>query len=237
MARQRRAAASIGFRLHRRARAAADPGAAGGDHLRRQRAGVLPLRAQPSLIWSEEVSAWCMVWVVFLGAVSLMRRDGLVSIPIFVTLLPPTPRAGGRHRQPGRGARRVRVPRLVRRLGCRRQFQHGVAGDRLEHPLGSSSACRWARRDGAVRRRLSGGGYQRGCGEAAAKPLPSRGPGGQTSRLRKRAPRSSARHVPTRPLSRIALLRLAHAERAGRSQPDPLLGLLPRILRHAGSPR
>jgi TRAP-type C4-dicarboxylate transport system permease small subunit len=46
-----------------------------------------------SLIWSEEVSAWCMVWVVFIGAISLMRRDGLVSIPIFVTLLPPTPRA------------------------------------------------------------------------------------------------------------------------------------------------
>lgn len=46
-----------------------------------------------SLVWSEEVSAWCMVWVVFLGAVSLMRRDGPVSIPIFVMLLPPTARA------------------------------------------------------------------------------------------------------------------------------------------------
>jgi TRAP-type C4-dicarboxylate transport system permease small subunit len=46
-----------------------------------------------SLVWSEEVSAWCMVWVVFLGAVSLMRRDGPVSIPIFVTLLPSTARA------------------------------------------------------------------------------------------------------------------------------------------------
>ncbi|MBV9373831.1 MAG: TRAP transporter small permease subunit, partial [Alphaproteobacteria bacterium] len=46
-----------------------------------------------SLIWSEEVSAWCMVWVVFIGAIPLMRRDGLVSIPIFVTLLPPMARA------------------------------------------------------------------------------------------------------------------------------------------------
>jgi TRAP-type transport system small permease protein len=46
-----------------------------------------------SLIWSEEVSAWCMVWVVFIGAIPLVRRDGLVSIPIFVTLLPPTARA------------------------------------------------------------------------------------------------------------------------------------------------
>lgn len=46
-----------------------------------------------SLIWSEEVSAWCMVWVVFIGAIPLMRRDELVSIPIFVTLLPPTARA------------------------------------------------------------------------------------------------------------------------------------------------
>lgn len=46
-----------------------------------------------SLIWSEEVSAWCMVWVVFIGAIPLMSRDGLVSIPIFVLLLPPTARA------------------------------------------------------------------------------------------------------------------------------------------------
>ena len=46
-----------------------------------------------SLVWSEEVSAWCMVWVVFIGAISLMRRDGPVSIPIFVTMLPPTARA------------------------------------------------------------------------------------------------------------------------------------------------
>lgn len=46
-----------------------------------------------SLVWSEEVSGWCMVWVVFIGAILLMRRDGLVSIPIFVLLLPPAARA------------------------------------------------------------------------------------------------------------------------------------------------
>jgi TRAP-type transport system small permease protein len=46
-----------------------------------------------SLVWSEEVAGWCMVWVVFIGAISLMRRDGLVSIPIFVMLLPPMARA------------------------------------------------------------------------------------------------------------------------------------------------
>jgi TRAP-type transport system small permease protein len=46
-----------------------------------------------SLIWSEEVSGWCMVWVVFIGSTSLMRSDGHVSIPIFVSLLPPKARA------------------------------------------------------------------------------------------------------------------------------------------------
>ena len=46
-----------------------------------------------SLIWSEEVAGWCMVWIVFAGAVSLMRGDGPVSIPILVMLMPPTARA------------------------------------------------------------------------------------------------------------------------------------------------
>ena len=41
-----------------------------------------------SLIWSEEVAAWCMVWVVYLGAAALMRRGEHVSIPFFLTLLP-----------------------------------------------------------------------------------------------------------------------------------------------------
>ena len=29
-----------------------------------------------SLIWSETVSAWCMVWIVFIGAVSTIHDDG-----------------------------------------------------------------------------------------------------------------------------------------------------------------
>lgn len=41
-----------------------------------------------SLIWSEEVAAWCMVWVVYLGAAALTRRGEHVSIPFFLTLLP-----------------------------------------------------------------------------------------------------------------------------------------------------
>lgn len=43
-----------------------------------------------SLIWSEEVSTWSMVWVVYLGSAVLMRRAEHVSIPIFVRLLPLT---------------------------------------------------------------------------------------------------------------------------------------------------
>jgi len=41
-----------------------------------------------SLIWSEEVSAWCMVWVVYMGSAALMHRDEHVAIPMFVRLLP-----------------------------------------------------------------------------------------------------------------------------------------------------
>jgi TRAP-type C4-dicarboxylate transport system permease small subunit len=41
-----------------------------------------------SLIWSEEVAAWCMVWVVYLGAAALTRRGEHVSIPFFLSLLP-----------------------------------------------------------------------------------------------------------------------------------------------------
>ena len=41
-----------------------------------------------SLIWSEEVAAWCMVWVVYLGAAALTRRSEHVSIPFFLTLMP-----------------------------------------------------------------------------------------------------------------------------------------------------
>lgn len=41
-----------------------------------------------SLIWSEEVATWCMVWVVYLGSAVLMRHAEHVKIPIFVRLLP-----------------------------------------------------------------------------------------------------------------------------------------------------
>ena len=27
-----------------------------------------------SIIWSEEVATWCLVWLVFLGSASLLRR-------------------------------------------------------------------------------------------------------------------------------------------------------------------
>ena len=39
-----------------------------------------------SLIWSETVSAWCMVWIVFIGAVSTIHDDGAVSLPMVVTM-------------------------------------------------------------------------------------------------------------------------------------------------------
>jgi TRAP-type C4-dicarboxylate transport system permease small subunit len=48
-----------------------------------------------SLIWSEEVAAWCMVWVVYLGAAALTRRGQHVSIPFFLSLLPAWPRRLG----------------------------------------------------------------------------------------------------------------------------------------------
>src|SRR5580700_1786779 len=48
-----------------------------------------------SLIWSEEVAAWCMVWVVYLGAAALTRRGEHVSIPFFLSLLPAWPRRLG----------------------------------------------------------------------------------------------------------------------------------------------
>ncbi len=41
-----------------------------------------------SLVWSEEVSTWCMVWVVYAGSATLMRHWKHVQIPIFVRLLP-----------------------------------------------------------------------------------------------------------------------------------------------------
>jgi TRAP-type C4-dicarboxylate transport system permease small subunit len=41
-----------------------------------------------SLIWSEEVATWSMIWVVFMGSAALMRRWEHVHVPMFVNLLP-----------------------------------------------------------------------------------------------------------------------------------------------------
>jgi TRAP-type transport system small permease protein len=41
-----------------------------------------------SLIWSEEVATWCMVWVVYLGSAVLMRHNGHVGIPFVLRVLP-----------------------------------------------------------------------------------------------------------------------------------------------------
>src|SRR5262245_24070262 len=41
-----------------------------------------------SIIWSEEVATWCMVWLVFLGSASLMRRWDHVHIPMLIQRLP-----------------------------------------------------------------------------------------------------------------------------------------------------
>ncbi|MBI3514834.1 MAG: TRAP transporter small permease subunit [Proteobacteria bacterium] len=41
-----------------------------------------------SLVWSEEVATWCMVWVVYAGSAILMRNWQHVHIPIFIRLLP-----------------------------------------------------------------------------------------------------------------------------------------------------
>jgi TRAP-type C4-dicarboxylate transport system permease small subunit len=41
-----------------------------------------------SLSWSEEVSIWALVWLVFIGSVVLMREWEHINIPTFVNLLP-----------------------------------------------------------------------------------------------------------------------------------------------------
>jgi TRAP-type transport system small permease protein len=41
-----------------------------------------------SILWSEEVATWCMVWTVYMGAASLMSRWQHVYIPMFVQRLP-----------------------------------------------------------------------------------------------------------------------------------------------------
>lgn len=41
-----------------------------------------------SLQWSDEVAVWCMIWMVWLGAISIMRRWDHVHIPVFLRMLP-----------------------------------------------------------------------------------------------------------------------------------------------------
>ena len=41
-----------------------------------------------SLQWSDEVAVWCMIWMVWLGAISIMRKWDHVHIPVFLRLLP-----------------------------------------------------------------------------------------------------------------------------------------------------
>ena len=41
-----------------------------------------------SLQWSDEIAVWAMIWMVWLGAVSIMRKWEHVHIPAFLRLLP-----------------------------------------------------------------------------------------------------------------------------------------------------
>jgi TRAP-type C4-dicarboxylate transport system permease small subunit len=41
-----------------------------------------------SIVWSEEVATWCLVWLVFLGAAALMRRWDHVQVPMLIRGLP-----------------------------------------------------------------------------------------------------------------------------------------------------
>lgn len=41
-----------------------------------------------SIVWSEEVATWCLVWVVFLGSATIMRRWDHVHVPMLITRLP-----------------------------------------------------------------------------------------------------------------------------------------------------
>lgn len=41
-----------------------------------------------SLLWSEEVASWALIWLVFLGAVSVMRDWNHVRVPLVVDMMP-----------------------------------------------------------------------------------------------------------------------------------------------------
>ena len=41
-----------------------------------------------SIVWSEEVATWCLVWLVFIGSAAIMRRWDHVQIPMLIQKLP-----------------------------------------------------------------------------------------------------------------------------------------------------
>lgn len=41
-----------------------------------------------SLLWSEEIALWGLIWVVFLGGAAVSRTWGHVHVPVFVRFLP-----------------------------------------------------------------------------------------------------------------------------------------------------
>src|SRR5438445_13294215 len=41
-----------------------------------------------SIVWSEEVATWCLVWLVFIGSAAIMYRWEHVHIPLLIRRLP-----------------------------------------------------------------------------------------------------------------------------------------------------
>jgi len=47
-----------------------------------------------SIVWSEEVATWCLVWLVFIGSAAIMYRWEHVHIPMLIRKLPLRMRPG-----------------------------------------------------------------------------------------------------------------------------------------------
>jgi TRAP-type C4-dicarboxylate transport system permease small subunit len=41
-----------------------------------------------SIVWSEEVATWCLIWLVFMGSAAIMQRWEHVQIPMLIQRLP-----------------------------------------------------------------------------------------------------------------------------------------------------
>lgn len=41
-----------------------------------------------SIVWSEEIATWCLVWLVFIGSAAIMQRWEHVQIPMLIQRLP-----------------------------------------------------------------------------------------------------------------------------------------------------